>query len=63
MVSVAIDDLVHRLGKETRKSVVFLLPLLSFKIGELSAIATSLSESLVLLLFGGVTISCCFFLL
>ena len=63
MGSVATDDPVRRLGRKTGKPMIFLLPPLSFRMGELSAIAASLTEALVLLLFGAVTIFCCFFLL
>ena len=58
-----IDDRVFRLGKELGKLVIFLFRPLSFRMGELSGIAAALTEALVLLLFGGVSVFYCFFLL
>lgn len=63
MGSVAADDPVRRRGKEAGKSMIFLLQPLFFRIGELSGITATLTEALVLLLFGWVTAFCCFFLL
>lgn len=61
--SIVTDDPFRCLGKEAGKSVIFLLLPLFVRIGELSGIVASLSEALVLLLFGGVIVFYCFFLL
>ena len=60
---VATDDRARRLGREIGNSIIFLFRPLSFKMGEVSEIATTLTEALALFLFGGVSIFCCFFLL
>lgn len=60
---VATDNRALCLGREAGNSDIFLFRSVSFKIGAVAEIATALTEALVLLLFGGVSLLCCFFLL
>jgi len=60
---VATDDRALRLGREVGNSDIFIFWPVSFKIGAVAEIAAALTEALVLFLFGGVSIFCCFFLL
>jgi len=59
----ATDDRALHLGREAGNSGIFLFRPVSFKIGAVAEIAVALTEALVLLLFGGISLFCCFFLL
>jgi len=59
----ATNDRALCLGREAGNSGIFLFRPVSFKIGVVAEITAALTDALVLLLFGGVPLFCCFFLL